>query len=244
LDRRGEKILKLKSESADEGFSFKHIKEFNASFWYVSLLCVTFYSAIFPFTALSTDFFVEKWGVVRSVEASGGFLSQVFNNFLHPFDTAGGITSIPIITSMTISPFIGILVDKIGKRASLMIIGSIIIVPAHLVMGLTNIYPVIPMMALGAAFVLIPAAMWPSVPLLVKKSLTGTAFGMMTTIQLVGLSAFPILNGWLRDWTNSYTSSMIMFGSLGFLGLIFAILLKRSDRKEGGKLERPDRENT
>jgi MFS family permease len=123
-----------------------------------------------------------------------------------------------------------------------MIVGSIIIVPAHLVMGLTNIHPVFPMMALGAAFVLIPAAMWPSVPLLVKKSLTGTAFGLMTTIQLVGLSLFPILNGWLRDWTKSYTSSMIMFGSLGFLGLIFAILLKRADQREGGKLENPDRE--
>lgn len=243
LDLRGEKVLKIKSESADEGFSFKHIKEFKASFWYVSLLCVTFYSAIFPFTALSTDFFAEKWGVVRTIQASGGFFSQVFQNFLHPFDTAGGITSIPIITSMTLSPFIGLLVDRIGKRASLMIIGSIIIVPAHLVMGLTNIYPVIPMMALGAAFVLIPAAMWPSVPLLVRKSLTGTAFGLMTGIQLIGLSLFPILNGWLRDWTRSYTSSMIMFGSLGFLGLIFAILLKRSDRREGGKLERPDREN-
>jgi MFS family permease len=242
LDKRGEKILKLKSDSADEGFSFKHIKEFKPSFWYVSLLCVTFYSAIFPFTALSTDFFVEKWGVVRTIEASGGFLSQVFNSFLHPLDTAGGITSIPIITSMVLSPFVGLIVDKIGKRASLMIVGSIIIVPAHLVMGLTNIHPVFPMMALGAAFVLIPAAMWPSVPLLVKKSLTGTAFGLMTTIQLVGLSLFPILNGWLRDWTKSYTSSMIMFGSLGFLGLIFAILLKRADQREGGKLENPDRE--
>ncbi|MCI0470469.1 MAG: MFS transporter, partial [Candidatus Aminicenantes bacterium] len=168
LDKRGEKILNLKSGSADEGFSLKDIKEFKASFWYVSLLCVTFYSAIFPFTSLAPDFFVEKWGIVKTIESQGGFLSRVFNNFLHPFDTAGGITAIPMLTSMTISPFIGLLVDKIGRRGTLMIIGSLIIVPAHLVMGLTNLYPVIPMMALGAAFVLIPAAMWPSVPLLVK----------------------------------------------------------------------------
>ncbi len=241
LDKRGEKILNLKSGSADEGFSLKDIKEFKASFWYVSLLCVTFYSAIFPFTSLAPDFFVEKWGIVKTIESQGGFLSRVFNNFLHPFDTAGGITAIPMLTSMTISPFIGLLVDKIGRRGTLMIIGSLIIVPAHLVMGLTNLYPVIPMMALGAAFVLIPAAMWPSVPLLVKKSVTGTAFGIMNMVQMVGLMTFPWLNGILRDATKSYTASMVMFGSLGFLGLVFALLLKRADRREGGKLERPDK---
>lgn len=241
LDKRGEKILKLKSGSADEGFSLKDIKEFKASFWYVSLLCVTFYSAIFPFTSLAPDFFVEKWGIVKTIESQGGFFSQVFNNFLHPFNTAGGITAIPMLTSMTISPFIGLLVDKIGRRGTLMIIGSLIIVPAHLVMGLTHLYPVIPMMALGAAFVLIPAAMWPSVPLLVKKSVTGTAFGLMNMVQMVGLMTFPWLNGILRDATKSYTASMVMFGSLGFLGLVFALLLKRADRREGGKLERPDK---
>ncbi len=243
LDMRGEKVLKLKSESADEGFSFQHIKEFKASFWLVSLLCVTFYSAVFPFTALSTDFFVEKWGLTRSIAAEGGFFSQVFNDFLHLTDTAGGITAIPILTSMLLSPFVGFFVDKVGKRATLMIVGSLIFVPAHLLMGLTNINPVYPMMGLGIAFVLVPAAMWPSVPLLVKKSVTGTAFGMMTTIQLVGLTLFPILNGILRDKTESYTASMLMFASLGFLGLIFAILLKRSDLKEGGKLESPETHN-
>jgi MFS family permease len=242
LDKRGEKVLQLKSESADEGFSIKHIKEFKASFWYVSLLCVTFYSAIFPFTSLAPDFFVEKWHIVKSVEASGGFLSRIFYNFLHPFDTAGGITAIPMITSMVLSPFIGLLVDKVGKRSTMMIIGSILIIPAHLVMGLTHLYPVIPMMVLGAAFVLIPAAMWPSVPLLVKKNVTGTAFSIMAMVQMIGLTAFPWLNGILRDITKSYKSSMIMFASLGFLGLLFAILLKRSDKKEGGILERPGKE--
>ncbi|MBN1196587.1 MAG: MFS transporter [Candidatus Aminicenantes bacterium] len=243
LDRRGERILKLKSGNAEEGFSFKHLKEFKASFWYVSLLCVTFYSAVFPFTALSTDFFVDKWGIARVAESSGSFFAQVFSNFLHPFSTAGGITAIPIITAMLFSPFVGLLVDKFGRRTTLMILGSIIIVPAHLVMGLTRIYPVIPMMALGTAFVLIPAAMWPSIPLLVKKERTGTAFGLMTMVQLVGLALFPWLNGILRDLTQSYTVSMIMFASLGFAGLVFALLLRRADQRAGLVLERPDRQN-
>ncbi len=239
MDRYGEKKLKLKEEGVDEKIKLEDIKHFKPSFWYVTMLCVTFYSAIFPFTALSTDFFVDKWGIKRVAETGGGFLHQVFNNFLHMFSTAGGISSIIIFASMVAAPFAGHLVDKIGKRATLMIVGSLLMIPAHLSMGLTHIYPAYPMIVLGLAFVLVPAAMWPSIPLIVPKERVGTAFGLMTTIQNIGLALFPFLNGKLRDLTHSYTASMVMFASLGVFGLIFAILLKRADEKEGGVLERP-----
>ena len=237
MDRKGEKILHLKDEAAEEKIVFSDIKKFKPRFWYITLICVTFYSAIFPFTALSTDFFVDKWGIARVAESSGGFLAQVFNNFLHMFSTAGGITSIIIFASMILAPFAGQLVDKVGKRATLMIIGSLLMIPSHLLMGITNIYPVLPMMALGAAFVLVPAAMWPSIPLIVRKERVGTAFGLMTAVQNIGLAIFPLLNGILRDTTKTYTSSMIMFSCLGFFGLMFAVLLKRADTKEGKGLE-------
>jgi MFS family permease len=240
LDRRGERILHLKDESAGEKIVFKDIKEFKPTFWYVTMLCVTFYSAIFPFTALSTDFFVDKWGIQRVAEASGGFFYQVFNNFLHLFSTAGGISSIIIFASMILAPFAGQLVDRVGKRATLMIIGSLIMIPSHLIMGVTRIYPAFPMAALGAAFVLVPAAMWPSIPLIVRKERVGTAFGLMTAIQNIGLGLFPLLNGLLRDLTQTYTSSMIMFASLGLFGLIFAFLLKKADAREGAGLEKVD----
>ncbi len=129
--------------------------------------------------------------------------------------------------------------DKVGKRGSLMILGSIIMIPCYLLMGFSNIYPAIPMVALGAAFVLVPAAMWPSVPLIVPKKTVGTAFGLMTFIQNIGLGLFPFLNGWLRDTTQTYSASMLMFASLGLFGLVFAILLKRADAKEGHVLENP-----
>ena len=239
MDRRGERILKLKDESVKERIVLKDLKEFKPTFWYVTLICVTFYSAIFPFTALSTDFFVDKWGIARYAEASGGFFYQVFNNFFHMFSTAGGISSIIIFASMILAPFAGQLVDKIGKRATLMIIGSLIMIPSHLLMGITRIYPAYPMIFLGAAFVLVPAAMWPSVPLIVRKERVGTAFGLMTAVQNIGLATFPFLNGLLRDITKTYTSSMVMFASLGFFGLVFAILLKKADAREEGILERP-----
>lgn len=237
MDRRGERVLHLKDESAGDKIFFKDIKEFRPTFWYVTFLCLTFYSAVFPFTALSTDFFVDKWGIARTAEAAGGFLHQVFNNLLHMFSTAGGISSIIVFASMIFAPFAGGLVDKIGKRATLMIIGSLILIPSHLLMGLTRIYPAIPMVALGAAFVLVPAAMWPSVPLIVRKERVGTAFGLMTAIQNIGLGLFPLLNGLLRDLTHTYTASSVMFASLGLFGLTFAFLLKRADAREDSGLE-------
>jgi cyanate permease len=93
------------------------------------------------------------------------------------------------------------------------------------------------MIMLGASFVLVPAAMWPSIPLLVEKNRVGTAFGLTTMIQNVGLAVFPVLNGFLRDTTESYTASMVMFSSLGLFGLLFALALLRSDRRGGGVLE-------
>ncbi len=238
MDRRGERTLELQDEAAEERINLKDVKEFRPSFWHISMLCVLFYSAVFPFTALSTDFFADKWGISRVAETSGGFLYQVFNNFLHMFNTAGGVSSIIIFASMVFAPFAGHLVDKVGKRATLMIVGSIIMIPSYLLMGFTQIYPAYPMIALGAAFVLVPAAMWPSVPLIVKKEHVGSAFGIITFIQNIGLALFPYLNGLLRDLTHTYTASMLMFAGLGGLGLIFAILLKRSDAREGGVLER------
>ncbi len=238
MDKKGEKVLNLRKESIEEKIVFKDIKMFKPSFWYVTFLCVTFYSAIFPFVAFAPTFFSEKWGIAGVPASSGGFLAQVFNSFLHMFNTTGGIASIIIFASMILAPFAGKLVDKIGKRATLMIFGSLIMIPSHALMGLTKIWPVYPMIALGAAFVLVPAAMWPSVPLIVRKERVGTAFGVMTAIQSIGLALFPWLIGLLRSLTKSYTASMLMFASLGFVGLIFALLLKRADAREGGGLEK------
>jgi MFS family permease len=81
--------------------------------------------------------------------------------------------------------------------------------------------------------------MWPAVPLVVKKEWVGTAFGTMTAIQNIGLATFPYLNGKLRELTGSYTASQVMFASLGLIGLIFALLLLKANKKEGNVLENP-----
>ena len=168
-----------------------------------------------------------------------GFFAAVFKNYLHMFSTAPGTTSIIIFASMAFAPFAGGFVDKIGRRASLMMVGSLLMIPAYLLLALTHIPPFIPMVVLGAAFVLVPAAMWPAVPLIVEKQRVGTAFGLMTMLQNIGLALFPYLNGHLRDATHGYTASMLMFSGLGFAGLVFAILLFLADRKAGSVLESP-----
>ena len=241
LDKRGEKALNLRDESAGDKIVFKDIKEFRPTFWFVTALCFTFYAAVFPFQSLSTDFFHTKWGIALTAPAVGGFLARVFNNLLHIFSTAGGITSIIIFASMVLAPFAGRLVDRVGKRTTFMVAGALLLIPCHLAMGLTRIYPAYPMILLGFSFVLVPAALWPSVPLIVRSERVGTAFGLMTAIQNIGLGLFPLLNGVLRDRTGSYVASQVMFASLGIIGLVFALLLRRADRREGAGLEVPEK---
>ncbi len=223
LDKKAEKAGIL-TTSIGEGEAvdkivLSDVKKLNAPFWYITLLCVTFYSAIFPFTAFSSDFFHEKWNFTLS--------------------TSGTLTSIIIFFSMCLAPFLGRLVDKVGKRATMMMIGSLMMIPCHLLMGISYIHPAIPMAILGLSFSLVPAAMWPSVPLIVEEKIVGTAFGLMTMVQNIGLALFPLVIGKLRDVTHDYTAGMIVFSFLGLFGLFFAIMLKRSDRKFKCGLENP-----
>ena len=243
MDKRGETALGMKEEGAGDKIVLGDIKAFHASYWYVTLLCVTFYSAIFPFTALSTNFIATKWGVPDVQAGTGGFFSQVFFNLFHMFTTAPGITSIPIFASMVFAPFAGKLVDKIGKRASLMILGSVLLIVSHLTLGLSQADPRLSMVLLGCAFVLVPAAMWPSIPLLVPKDKVGTAFGLTTMIQNIGLATFPYLNGLLAHQGGGavdYTRSEVMFSGLGVAGLVFAFLLLKADRTNQHVLESPE----
>lgn len=218
LERRAQGRMKLSVGPAGDKIVLSDIKRFGPSFWLITALCVTFYSAVFPFTAFSTDLFVDKWG--------------------YSVVTGGRITSILIFASMILSPILGGVVDKVGRRGTMMIFGALLLIPCHLMMGLTTFNPIVPMALLGFAFSLVPAALWPAVPLIVEEKSVGTAFGLITMVQNFGLAAFPWIVGSLRDATQTYTAGMMVFASLGVAGLIFALLLKRADAKAGGSLER------
>ncbi len=236
LDRRAGRTLGLVDGSSDR-IVLADVQRFPKSFWYLTCLCTVFYSAIFPFTALSTDFFAQKYGLPNTTGEGLGFFQAVFYNFLHMFSTAPGTTSIIIFASTLFAPFAGSMVDRLGKRASLMLGGSFLMVLAYSILALTTLPPAVPMIILGAAFVIVPAAIWPSVPLIVEPQRTGTAYGLMTMIQNVGLMTFPWVNGRLRVRTQTYTASMTMFAALGVIGIGLALALRRTDQKEGGVLE-------
>ena len=187
---------------------------FGKSYVFIILLCVTFYSAIFPFQTFAVKFFIEVHNTTRD---HGGFLSSLL-----------------ILSSMVLTPLFGLLSDYIGKRALLMMIGSVLIIPVYLLMMYTDINLYIPMAIMGLSFSLIPAIMWPSVAIIVPHSKLGTAYGLMTMIQAVGLSGFNFLIGWANEFSGGYEMGMWIFSSLGFFGLVFATFLRRSEMSPSG----------
>jgi MFS family permease len=211
LEKRAEERYSLGAESTEK-VVIADLFRFGTAYWLVVALCVTFYSAMFPFQTFAVKFFMEAHGTSRE---EGGFLSSLLTLF-----------------AMVFTPLFGLLVDKVGKRALFMMFGSLLIVPVYLVMAYTRVPLLVPMAVMGIAFSLVPAVMWPSVAYLVEQPKLGTAYGLMTMIQNVGLFGFNILIGWANDhWLASatnpagYTPGMWMFSILGFAGLLFSWLL-------------------
>ncbi|MFP4083027.1 MAG: MFS transporter [Candidatus Aminicenantes bacterium] len=217
MDRDVDRLIEAGTE---EKIEIRDIWKLRSAFWFISLLCVTFYSAIFPFTNHAPRFLQMKFGI----SAAKG----------------GQYTSYIMFASMIFTPLLGLLVDKIGRRGKIMIFGSLLIVPAHLLLGLTYLHPAISFIILGISFSLVPAAMWPAVPILVKERFLGSAFGIIAWIQMFGLFLFPWLAGKVVDASGGdYTNMELMFASLGFFGLVFSLLLLGADRKHHLGLELP-----
>src|SRR6202140_3791487 len=224
MEVQAEKNFHLGEGSTDQ-VVFADLFKFGVSYWYIVALCVTFYSAIFPFQTFAVKFFIEAHGTSREF---GGFLSSMLTLF-----------------AMIATPLFGLLVDHIGKRAILMMLGSLMLIPVYLMMAYTHINLYVPMIMMGVAFSLIPAVMWPSVAYIVDQSKLGTAYGLMTMIQNIGLFGFNLLIGWANDLGHAsadnpagYRLGMWIFSVLGFLGVFFAYLLhKRETGPEGHGLE-------
>ncbi|MDD8018195.1 MAG: MFS transporter [Bacteroidota bacterium] len=216
LESKAEKKYQVGHAGPTDKVVFADILKFGTSYWYIVALCITFYSAIFPFQTFAVKFFIEAHGTSREM---GGFLSSMLTLF-----------------AMVATPLFGLMVDKIGKRSLFMMIGSLLLVPVYLMMAYTHITLYIPMAMMGIAFSLIPGIMWPSVAYIVGESKLGTAYGLMTLIQNIGLAGFNFLIGWANDFSGAsaanpggYSLGMWFFSSLGFFGFVFAYLLRRSE---------------
>ena len=216
LESSGEKKFILGQGGEIDKLNLKDLFKFNKSFWYITLLCVTFYSAIFPFRDFAVKFFMESRSISRE---SAGWM----------------ISNLPL-AAMFATPLIGLLVDYIGKRALLMTIGSILLLPVYLLMAYSNITLYVPVIMMGIAFSLIPAVMWPAVAYIVEEKRLGSGYALMTFIQQIGMMLFPLFIGWANDYSGAsaenpggYNLGMWIFSVLGILGLIFSYLLRKSE---------------
>ena len=232
MDKKLEKSIP-ETDEPEEGFCLKDIWEIitNKGFWLIALLCVLFYSAVFPFLKYATDLMVNKYAVDPKL--------------------AGIIPGLLPVGTIILTPLFGNLYDRKGKGATIMMIGAIMLIGVHGLFALPILnhwlFATFVMLVLGVAFSLVPSAMWPSVPKVIPEKQLGTAYALIFWVQNWGLMGVPALIGWVLDKycklggegqpAYDYTLPMIIFTGFGVLALIVAILLKKEDKKKGYGLE-------
>ena len=234
-----EKANAIKNE--EEAFHLSDIIKIvtNKGWWYIAILCVLFYSAVFPFLKYASDLMINKFGVSDNL--------------------AGAIPAMLPFGTILLTPLFGNLYDRKGKGASIMILGALLLVFVHALFTVSFLnhwlVAIFLIIVLGIGFSLVPSAMWPSVPKIIPEKQLGTAYAMIFWVQNWGLMGVPALIGWVLNTycitgqvekegllvnTYDYTLPMLIFMSLGVLAIGFALLLKAEDRKKGYGLELPN----
>ena len=231
MDRKFDAQLAEAGESdtskADE-FQLKDLGKIFSSkmFWIVAILCVLYYSAIFPFQKFAPNYLEE------TLEIGSEQAARIFSVF-------------PIL-AMCLTPFLGLFLDKKGKGATMLMIGSLIMMLCHL--GFAFLLPAVNtkwlaltlVLTLGVSFSLVPAALWPSVPKIIEDKILGSAYCVIFWVQNIGLWGVPLLIGSVRNSTGNYLVPEIIFASFGLIAFFFTFLLKIEDKKKGYGLEKPN----
>ena len=253
MDKALDKQLGVTEEGgeSEEEFKFSDLGKIFSSqvFWIVALLCVLYYSAIFPF------------------QRYGANMLQCNLDGISPEDAANIFRWFPIGAAV-ITPFLGNFLDRKGKGATMLMFGALLLICCHLVFAFVLPETKSPLIAystivlLGISFALVPAALWPSVPKIIDEKVLGSAYCLIFWVQNIGLCFVPKLIGNLLASTNEnnpaviaaknagadfipydYTVPLVVFASFGVLALLFAIYLKALDKKRGFGLEEPNIKN-
>ncbi len=223
--------------SSEEEFKMSDVGKILSSklFWLIAMLCVLYYSAIFPFQRYATNMLQCNLGMGEQQAA------DIFRWF--PIGAAA------------LTPVLGYCLDRFGKGASMLIGGALLMIICHLTFAL--VLPAYPktwlaftaIIVLGISFSLVPASLWPSVPKIMEARYLGSAYSLIFWVQNIGLALFPILIGKVLMWTNpgvddpmqyNYTAPMLLFAALGVLALFFGIWLKILNAKNSYGLEDPN----
>lgn len=217
LDRGAERRHAQVRTKPPEKFAWSDLWKFDRSYWYIVGLCVTFYSVILPFrSTFSIKYFQDAHGL--SLQKAGEMNGYVF------------------LAAIFVTPLFGLLVDRLGRRSLLMAIGSLCLMPVFLILGYTRWDLWISTVMIGLAYSLVPAVLWPAVPYLVSEHRLGTAYGLMTMLQNIGLTVCNLLAGWLNDRAGAsadhpsgYLPMLWMFALLSLAGIVFSVLLRRHE---------------
>lgn len=234
MDRRLDASIAAAQDEPEEGFKLADLRMIVTSkgFWLIALLCLMFYSGVFPFLKFATKIMIYKYNVSPSI--------------------AGNIPAILPFGTILLTPLFGSIYDRIGKGATLMVIGSVMLVAVHVLFALPILnvwwFALAVMLILGIAFSLVPSAMWPSVPKIIPQKQLGSAYALIFYVQNIGLMCVPMLIGWvnerfakytLADGTigYDYTPTMSIFALFGVVAVVLALLLKAEDRRKHYGLE-------
>ncbi|MBQ3878408.1 MAG: MFS transporter [Prevotella sp.] len=290
------------AEEKDDPFKISDLGKIltDSGFWLVALLCVLYYSAIFPFQKYAVNMLQcnltlqapaegSFWAsstvpivqyIIMLIVAAAGFASNfqkkpklrysllgisvvaliIYCYMGYMRQSAETIFAVFPLLAVLITPILGSYVDHKGKAASMLVLGSLLLIGCHLtfafILPLFNdsavggvIVAYVTILVLGASFSLVPASLWPSVPKLVEPKIIGSAYALIFWIQNIGLWLFPLLIGKVLDATNpgitdptqyDYTAPLVMLAGLGVAALVLGLVLKVVDRKKGIGLEEPN----
>ena len=216
MEARAEKHNALGKAGESDKIVFQDVKNFGLSYWYLVGLCVIFYSAIFPFETFAVKYFMDAHGTTREL---GGFLLSVLTAF-----------------TMFGTPIVGLFSDKMGRRATIMCLGVLLLIPVFLMMGYTHISLYVPMAMLGFAFTFVPAIIWPSVAYIVPARTLGTALGLMTMVQNMGMAGMNWGLGKANDAAHAsasnptgYQPMLQILTGMALLGVVLAFLLRQRE---------------
>ena len=294
------------AEEKDDPFKVSDIGKIltNKGFWLVSLLCVLYYSAIFPFQKYAVNMLqcnltltkpeegsfwagdsvaIWQYGIMIVVAATA-FMSNFMKKdkaakygllcvsiaalvcycyMGYMRQSAESVFAVFPLLAVGITPILGNYVDHKGKAASMLVLGSLLLIFCHLTFAFILplfktstiggiIIAYITILVLGASFSLVPAALWPSVPKLVDSKIIGSAYALIFWIQNIGLWLFPLAIGKVLDHTNpgvtdptkyDYAWPLVMLACLGVAALLIGLYLKVVDRSKHYGLEEPNIKN-
>jgi MFS family permease len=228
LERRAQRRYDLQQPPATERIVWRDLVRFDRSYWYITGLCVTFYSVIFPFrSTFAIKYFQHVYGL--SLQDAGKLNSYVF------------------LAAIIATPLFGLMIDRVGRRALFMVMGTLMLFAVFPILIYTSWNQWIATALLGVSFSLVPAVLWPSVAHLVEHNRLGTAYGLMTVLQNIGLTVFNVAAGRLNDVSGAsadnprgYIPMLWMFALTSLFGLLFAFALrKRETGPHGHRLEEP-----